>query len=479
VCLIERDSELGGILTQCIHTGFGLARFGEELTGPEYAAREAATLPNVTLALETFVTGIERTGAPAEKCAEKPAEKCTEKCAEKCAETHASPAAPSANAPQPASQPSALIGRETPQNAQGTCGFTLTCASEARGVYTVAARAVVLACGSRERGRAEISLAGTRAAGIMTAGCAQRLMNVEGVKLGRRAVVVGSGDIGLIMARRLAYTGVEVACVLEREARPGGLRRNIVQCLEDLDIPLYLSTSVLATHGWPHLTHVTVASLDPVTYQPIAGSERDIACDTLLLSVGLVPEVTLAQALGAQLDGATRGPAVDSRLMTSVPGLFVAGNLLHVHDLADYVSHEGAYAGSCAAAYALGAAGCAEGSASGRKHREVAGLAVTRGQGVGSLAPQWLRPQDVGARLYARSNAVIENGRIELLVDGAVVASKRSRCIVPSEMHFLELTPAVAEALDSGSTCELRMVPAGAVAASTTAAPAAARKERA
>lgn len=294
-CLvIEREERPGGILKQCIHDGFGLIRFGSRLTGPEYAHRElgSALDAGVEFLLSTYITGIE--------------------------------------------------------TVEG--GFLVRGVNRS-GVLEYRTAALVFATGCRERSGRQIFLSGERPAGVYTAGMAQYFINIQGYLPGRRCVILGSGDIGLIMARRLRLEGSEVEGVYEIEPRPSGLPRNIAQCLEDFGIPLHLSTTVVRVHGSRRLEGVTVAAVDQ-ELRPLAGSERFIPCDTLLLSVGLIPENELAESLGIRMDPVTGGPVVDSGLMCSVPGIFSCGNALHVSDLADHVSATGETAGIRAAAWA-------------------------------------------------------------------------------------------------------------------------------
>lgn len=290
LCIYERDVRLGGILNQCIHNGFGLHRFGEELTGPEYAERYIDALRESVIDYQLGTTVLNIT-------------------------------------------PELEI-----------------LASSAQGVQSVQAGAIVLAMGCRERPRGALSIPGYRPAGIYTAGTAQRLVNMEGFMPGRQVLVLGSGDIGLIMARRLTLEGAQVVGVAELMPYSGGLKRNIVQCLEDFDIPLWLSCTVVDILGKERLEAVTLAQVDG-TGTPIPGTQRTLECDTLLLSCGLLPENELSRQAGVKLNRATGGPTVTQSLETSVPGIFAAGNVLHVHDLVDYVSEEAAQAGRAAAAY--------------------------------------------------------------------------------------------------------------------------------
>ncbi len=297
VLILEREPELGGILNQCIHSGFGLHTFQEELTGPEYAARfiEKAEKLEIPHWLSTTVVDLQR---------------------------------------------------------QGDSLF-VTCVSRERGLQVVEAGAVVLCMGCRERPRGALNIPGTRPAGIFSAGTAQRLVNLEGYLPGREVVILGSGDIGLIMARRMTLEGAKVKCVAELMPYSGGLKRNIVQCLNDYGIPLKLSHTVIDIQGKERVTGVTIAQVNEKG-KPIPGTEEQILCDTLLLSVGLIPENELSKAVGVELSPVTNGPKVNESLETNIPGVFACGNVLHVHDLVDYVSEEAEQAGRHAAAFVRG-----------------------------------------------------------------------------------------------------------------------------
>lgn len=292
ILILERDRELGGILNQCIHNGFGLHTFQEELTGPEYAAR--------------YIEKVERMGIPY--------------------------------------LTDTMVLDLSPEK-------VVTAVSPTEGIFQIQAQAVILAMGCRERPRGALNLPGYRPAGIYTAGTAQRLVNVEGRMPGREVVILGSGDIGLIMARRMTMEGAKVKVVAELMPYSGGLKRNIVQCLEDFGIPLKLSHTVVAIHGKERLTGVTLAQVDH-DGRPVPGTEEEYSCDTLLLSVGLIPENELSKNAGVALSSATSGPVVDESFQTSVNGIFACGNVLHVHDLVDFVSEEAANAGRRAAEYA-------------------------------------------------------------------------------------------------------------------------------
>ena len=293
VLVLERDSCLGGILNQCIHNGFGLHTFKEELTGPEYAARyiEKAVEENIPYKLNTMVLSI-------------------------------------------------------------SDKLEITAVNEEDGLINIKAKAVVLAMGCRERPRGALNIPGFRPAGVYSAGTAQRLINIEGQQVGKEIVILGSGDIGLIMARRMTLEGANVKLVAELLPYSGGLKRNIVQCLDDFDIPLLLSHTVVKIHGKKRVTGVTIAKVGN-DRKPIAGTEEYYTCDTLLLSVGLLPENELSKSAGVELSNITGGPIVNDNLTTSVEGIFACGNVLHVHDLVDFVSEEAAIAGENAAEYVL------------------------------------------------------------------------------------------------------------------------------
>lgn len=301
VAIVEREQHLGGILRQCIHPGFGLSHFKQELTGPEYAQRfiDQVHATEIALFLNSMVLGID-SGEPTED----------------------------------------------------TAVHTVTLMSPA-GMLQLTGRAIVLAMGCRERTRSEIKIPGSRPAGVFTAGLAQRYINIENLKPGSRAVILGSGDIGLIMARRCTLEGISVEGVYELMPYANGLRRNVKNCLDDFGIPLHLSTTVTRVIGHDRVEAVEVSQVDE-RLAPIPGTERIVPCDMLLLSVGLIPENELSVAAGVELDPRTRGAVVDQSLQTGVPGIFACGNVLHVHDLADNVTTESERAGAAAAAYALG-----------------------------------------------------------------------------------------------------------------------------
>lgn len=382
VLIADRGTRIGGILCQCVHSGFGLQRYSEELTGPEYAEREGADLS--TLGIDVMegasVLFVDRGGE--------------------------------------GDQWRFAVGIAAPS-----------------GFVRVACRALVLATGSRERGFGALNVAGDRPSGIYTAGSAQTLINLQGCLPGKRAVVLGSGDIGLIMARRMTLEGMEVLGVHEIMPHPSGLRRNIVQCLDDFGIPLTLSSTVVRVEGSRRLEAVWVSSVDPKTLAPIPGTEKRIECDTLVLSVGLIPENHLAEELGIEMDPSTKGPRVDGSFQTSIPGVFSCGNSLHIHDLADWASSEGDAAGAAAARWALEDAVSAA---------DAALVPIIAGEGVGHVVPQRLSVAETEAALEFRVSQVIENAVFEAVgvKDGVeeVLKKGRARIAVPAEMARLALS---------------------------------------
>ncbi len=371
VLLVDRGTAPGGILTQCIHTGFGLQRMGSELTGPEYAAIEYGAVQEAGIEVwwDTTVLSVDRE-------------------------------------------------------------LSVTVLGPAHGYRRLSTGAVVLATGSRERTRGNIVIAGTRPAGVYTAGTAQQLLNLHGVLPGREVVILGSGDIGLIMARRMTQEGAHVNCVLEVMAEPGGLRRNVVQCLDDFGIPLLLSHTVTAVLGRDRVEGVVISEVDPVTRKPI-GDPCTIGCDCLLLSVGLIPEREVAVAAGVPLDTRTGGPLVDAELQTRVPGIFTCGNALHIHDLVDHVSAESEVAGKAAAEFARGE----------KPARSASTIAVTAGAHVASHTPHSVRVEPGGGMdVSFRVDRRIEDARIVVRYGERVLARKRSRILIPSEMARIHVT---------------------------------------
>ena len=383
--ILEREKEPGGILRQCIHNGFGLHRFKEELTGPEYAKRD--------------VDRVREMGIPV-----------------RCGTTVLSVSS----------------------------DRVVTCVSPEYGFCRISAGAVILAMGCRERPRGALCTPGTRCAGIYSAGTAQRFVNLEGFMPGRRVVILGSGDIGLIMARRMTLQGAEVLACVEIMPYSSGLNRNIVQCLEDYGIPLYLSHTVVDIQGRERLSGVTVARVDE-RRSPVPGTEIHFDCDTLLLSCGLIPENELSQGAGVELSALTSGPVVDETLETSVPGIFACGNVLHVHDLVDHVSDESFRAGRAAAAFVRG-----EGSAP-------AAYTVQDGSGVRGTVPQKIsaRPQE-DVRLMFRPSDVFRNAAAVVECDGREILRKKAMIYTPGEMAVLTLQKGVFDSL-SGSVITVRM----------------------
>ena len=372
IVILERDAALGGILQQCIHNGFGLHRFGEELTGPEYAERyeKEVKAKGIPYELNTMVLAI------------------------------------------------------SPEK-------VVTAISAARGVFHIQAKAIILAMGCRERPRGALNIPGARPAGIYTAGTAQRFVNIKGMMPGKNVAILGSGDIGLIMARRMTLEGAKVAAVCELMPYSGGLNRNIVQCLQDFDIPLLLSHTVSKIHGEGRITGVTISRVDE-NLRPIPEESQYIPCDTLLLSCGLIPENELTKEAGIPLDRVTGGAVVSETRETDVPGIFACGNVLHVHDLVDYVSEEAALAGRSAADYVQGN--------------------VTRGRGVTIRAagavrytvPQKLNTTEQGElRIYFRVGRVLNGARISLTCGDEVLLQQKKRHMAPGEMECLVLKPEV------------------------------------
>ena len=403
VVMVERDDRLGGILNQCIHNGFGLHTFKEELTGPEYAARFIAQADErcIERLLKTTVLDIRRTDAD----------------------------------PNP-SMP-----------ADPTHPIDVCCVNAERGVFHLRAASVVLAMGCRERARGALDIPGTRPAGVYTAGCAQHLVNIEGQLPGHRVVILGSGDIGLIMARRLTLEGATVACVAEVMPYSGGLKRNIVQCLDDFDIPLLLSHTVVDIEGERRVEAVTIAQVDEKSLRPIPGTERRIECDTLLLSVGLLPENELSNAAGVSISPTTRGPLVNESLQTSVPGVFACGNVLHVHDLVDYVSEEAAHAGASAAAHAQALHAAAPTPAAPDLE-----LPIECANGVRYTVPTTVAPARMGRSLKVRFrvSGVFENRHVSVYVGERRIYHKLRPMLAPGEMQEVILVPKQLEGARSG-----------------------------
>ena len=366
--VIERESEPGGVLKQCIHNGFGLTRFKENLTGPEYAHKfiEEAEKRGIEVMTGTFVTDL-------------------------------------------------------------SADKKVTCMNET-GIFAIEAKAVILAMGCRERSKGALNIAGTRPAGLYSAGTAQKYVNIKGWLPGKRVVILGSGDIGLIMARRMTLEGAKVLCVCEIMPHSSGLKRNIVQCLNDFDIPLYLEHTIVEIEGKERVSGVTIAQVDEKK-QPIPGTEKHFDCDTVLFSVGLIPENELTVRAGLSLNPRTKGADVDSTRETDIPGVFACGNVLHVHDLVDFVSEEAEIAGAAAADYVLNGA------------KEKSFIPTEAGKYVSYVLPQRL---DVNAdkpqKLYFRVTAAIKNVMIKV-VSGETVKTYRKLGIAPGEMESVFVKP--------------------------------------
>ena len=385
VCIVERDTELGGILQQCIHNGFGLHTFGEDLTGPEYAQKyiDEVARTDIEIMCDTMVLEID----------------------------------------------------------------------DKRNVYTINpetgyqilhGKAVVLTMGCRERTRGALAIPGTRPVGVMTAGTAQRLVNIEGYMVGKKVVILGSGDIGLIMARRMTLEGATVLAVAEIMPYSSGLTRNIVQCLEDYNIPLLLQHTVTNIYGKDRVEAVDIAEVDN-KFKPIPGTEKRFKCDALLLSVGLLPEIELPYAANVVLDKRTRGPRVNEAMETSIPGIFACGNVAHVHDLVDYVSIESKKAGYFAAEFAKG------------QIKAAGSICSLAGNGISYIVPQEIRPQNCQKELelYFRVNKVFDDVKIVLKIDDKVVKEVKKRHLAPGEMERMKIKP---EALIDAGSLQLEIV---------------------
>ncbi len=385
IVILEREDSLGGILQQCIHNGFGLHKFNEELTGPEYAARYEQRIRelNIEYRLNTTVTDL------------------------------------------------------TPQRVVTAVG--------PQGVCRIYAQAVILAMGCRERNRGPLHIVGSRPAGIYTAGAAQKFVNLKGMLPGKEVVVLGSGDIGLIMARRMTLEGAHVKAVLEYLPYSGGLKRNIVQCLEDFDIPLLLSHTVVQVHGKQRVEGVTICEVG-ADGQYVPDSAQYIPCDTLLLSVGLIPENELAKKAGVQLDAVTNGAVVNARRESSVPGIFSCGNVLHVHDVVDYVSEEAEIAGRAAARYLQG------------RRRTGHAVAVNRGAGVRYVVPQVIETTHEEIKLFFRPDQVCRNAYITVTCGEQLLFRKKKRIITPGEMATVVLKEGIISSINADEiTVEVEM----------------------
>lgn len=376
ILIIERDRELGGILNQCIHSGFGLHEFKEELTGPEYAQRFSDQVKELGIEylLNTMVIEL-------------------------------------------------------------TADKEIIALSE-NSLITAKAKAVVLAMGCIERTSGAIAINGYRPAGVYTAGSAQRLMNMEGLMVGKEVVIYGSGDIGLIMARRMTLEGAKVKCVVEVAPRSSGLTRNIAQCLDDFDIPLLLSHNISKIHGKSRIEGVSISQVDE-KWQPIKGSEKYVSCDTLLLSIGLIPENNLSVEAGVKLYNATKGPEIRSDMMTSIDGIFACGNVLHVHDIVDFVTRESRMAGRNAANYVLG------------NNAKDGYISTKAGDGISYVLPNLVkRNSEDKINFYFRPKEVKKKVKIKVMSGDKELKSRAMPAIIPSEMINIELEPTLLQDLD-------------------------------
>lgn len=380
IAIIERDKESGGILNQCIHNGFGLHYFKEQLTGPEYAARFADMVADtgVEIFLDTMVLKI------------------------------------------------------TPDK-------QVHAVSQSDGYRVLEAKSIVLAMGCRERTRGAISIPGTRPAGVLTAGAAQRYVNIEGYMVGKRVVILGSGDIGLIMARRMTLEGAKVLACVEVMPYSGGLQRNIVQCLEDFNIPLYLSHTITDIRGKSRVEQVVVSKVDK-NRRPIPNTEMVFACDTVLLSVGLIPENELTRDAGIKIDPRTNGALVYENRETSVPGIFACGNALHVHDLVDFVTAESMAAGEAAADYVQ----------NGEPSRENT-VNVSTNANIGYTVPQCFRADSECVEFYFRVRRVFKNSQIKITCGDKQIACFKREHMAPGEMETIKLPKALLSKIDSDS----------------------------
>ena len=377
ILILERDDALGGILRQCIHNGFGLHRFGEELTGPEYAARYEKQVKELGISymLDTMVIDV-------------------------------------------------------------TADKVVTAMNKSEGIFEIQAKAIILAMGCRERPKGALNIAGYRPAGIFTAGTAQKFVNMKGYMPGKSVVILGSGDIGLIMARRMTLEGATVKAVCELMPYSGGLARNIEQCLNDFNIPLRLSHTVVEIHCKERVEGVTIARVDE-NRRPIKESEEFIPCDTLLLSCGLIPENELTKGAGIALDRVTNGAVVDGERETEIPGVFACGNVLHVHDLVDYVSEESAIAGKAAARFILG------------ESKKDTDIKITADGKVRYTVPQKIT-EITPTSVYFRVADVYRDAKIVVRDGDKVIISKKKQKLAPAEMEKVELTEEMLASVTSG-----------------------------
>ena len=386
VLILEKDEETGGILNQCIHNGFGLTTFAQQMSGPSFAERfhdqavEAGAM---------FHTGVMVTQIHSDR--------------------------------------------------------TIVCCSKEEGVVKLQAGVIILAVGCYERNSGAIAIPGDRPAGVITAGLAQKYLNMDGMMVGNRVFILGSGDIGLIMARRMTLEGAQVLGVAEVMPYSNGLPRNIQQCLKDYDIPLYLSHTVTGVHGKRRLEGIDLSQVDE-NRNPIPGTERYIACDTLLLSVGLIPENHLGDACGIPMDPATRGPKVDESYMTEIPGIFACGNGLHVHDLADYAAHQGTLAGNGAAAYLQNGQNLSN------------RVSVTAGHQIGYVVPSYLHTENLPktVELYFRVKQPLEHVQIIIRSSQKIIRTIEKEHVIPSEMEMVILAGKMLDGLQDSLVVEVK-----------------------
>ncbi|HSW35337.1 MAG TPA: FAD-dependent oxidoreductase, partial [Candidatus Limnocylindrales bacterium] len=378
--LLERENELGGILQQCIHYGFGLHLFNEELTGPEYAERFINELKDLGIEYKT----------------------------------------------------DSMVLDISPNK-------EVSYINTIDGFKTITAKAVILAMGCRENTRGAVGIPGSRPSGVFTAGTAQRFVNIEGYMIGKKVVIMGTGDVGLIMARRLALEGAEVKAVMARKPYPGGLMRNVVQCLHDYDIPLLLCHTITSIAGKDRIEGVTVVKLDE-TGAIIPGTEEFMECDTLLLSVGLIPENELSIKAGVEMDRGSKGPKVNESRETSVEGIFACGNVLHVHDIADYVTEESYIAGKAAADYVKG-----------HKKSSDSVIKVKPGSGVGYILPHTinLRKINDNIELFFRVNKLYKDVRLLVKINGNIIKTKKKKRVYPGEMETFKIKAETLKANDA------------------------------
>lgn len=393
ILLLEKDVELGGILLQCIHNGFGLHRFKEELAGPAYAEKWVEMLndTSVTVKTNTTVTAL-------------------------------------------------------------TEDKQVTYVNPEEGYVTVGAKAVVLAVGCRERTRGAIAIPGYRPAGVWSAGTAQKYLNMQGYMVGKRVFILGSGDIGLIMARRMTLEGATVLGVAELMPYSNGLPRNIKQCLDDFNIPLFLSHTITEIRGKDRLEGITLSQVDE-SFKSIAGSEKEFEIDTLLLSVGLIPDGVLPEMAGVRLHPRTKGPVVDEHLMTNVPGIFACGNGLHVHDLVDFVSMEGEEAGMAAAKYVLESLAVENDVAA---DREV--ITLTAGDGIGYALPSRINPKAMEPKLEIKMRVTRNDRNVRIVIrqDDKIIKEAKKIRIAPSEMEKIIVKQEELENISGELTVEVR-----------------------